>query len=385
MPVKLHYNFKDIFRAARFGLSIKKIWVMLLGILIGAIFYSVFTYLSAVVSGYSFKELWNQYHLLPVLGFGELYGWGKVLYIIGIIIFAFFFFVFGTAVSKIHFEQLKGDEFYEIKESLKFAFTKGLASFFAPVAILIITGLILLSGVIYGAINKIPYFGEIFFLLFAIPAFFVCIFIVYLLISFVVSLFLSPSITGTTGNDTFDTLFEIFSTLNEQPWRLFVYEVLLFLTMFVAGSIFTFFVGKAIGIGYWVLSAKWLMGTKFTNIMHNAWAFLPSYPFLADYLKYFKILGVEEIVSVAPGFLKLSGFQSVIAYITGVLGYFVIFIVLAYYGSMFYSGNNLIFITLYKKKDEIDLLAEEEEEEIFEEEEKEQEKEEEKKEEKKKE
>ena len=382
MPVKLHYNFKDVFRAARFGLSIKKIWVMFLGIFFGSIFYSIFTYLSAVLSGYSFKELWDQYHLLPIIGIGEIYGWAKIIYIIGLILFAFFIFIFGTAVSKIHFEQLKGDEFYEIKEALKFAFKNGLASFFAPIALLVIVLLILLSGVIYGLINKIPYFGEIFFIIFAIPAFFVCLFIVYLLLSFLVSLFLSPSIVGTTGNDTFDTLFEVFSTLNEQPWRLFVYEVLLFFTMFVAGSIFTFFVGKAIGIGYWVLSAKWLMGEKFSNIMNNAWAFLPSYPFLTNFSSYFKFLGIEEILLI-PGFIKLSGFQAAISYILGFIGYLIIFMVLAYYLSMFYTGNNLIFITLYKIKDEIDLLAPEEEEEEAIEEKEEEKKEEEKVEEKK--
>jgi hypothetical protein len=371
MPVKLHYNFKDVFRAARFGLSIKKIWVMFLGIFFGSIFYSIFTYISAILSGYSFKELWDQYHLLPIIGIGEIYGWAKIIYIIGLILFAFFIFIFGTAVSKIHFEQLKGDEFYEIKESLKFAFKNGLASFFAPIALLVIVGLILLSGVIYGLINKIPYFGEIFFIIFAIPAFFVCLFIVYLLLSFLVSLFLSPSIVGTTGNDTFDTLFEVFSTLNEQPWRLFIYEILLFFTMFVAGSIFTFFVGKAIGIGYWVLSAKWLMGEKFSNIINNAWAFLPSYPFLTNFSSYFKFLGIEEILLI-PGFLKLPLFQAAISYILGFIGYLIIFMVLAYYLSMFYAGNNLIFITLYKIKDEIDLLApEEEEEEVTEEKEEE--------------
>jgi hypothetical protein len=371
MPVKLHYNFKDVFRAARFGLSIKKIWVMFLGIFFGSIFYSIFTYISAILSGYSFKELWDQYHLLPIIGIGEIYGWAKIIYIIGLILFAFFIFIFGTALSKIHFEQLKGDEFYEIKESLKFAFKNGLASFFAPIALLIIVGLILLSGVIYGLINKIPYFGEIFFIIFAIPAFFVCLFIVYLLLSFLVSLFLSPSIVGTTGNDTFDTLFEVFSTLNEQPWRLFIYEILLFFTMFVAGSIFTFFVGKAIGIGYWVLSAKWLMGEKFSNIINNAWAFLPSYPFLTNFSSYFKFLGIEEILLI-PGFLKLPLFQAAISYILGFIGYLIIFMVLAYYLSMFYAGNNLIFITLYKIKDEIDLLApEEEEEEVTEEKEEE--------------
>jgi hypothetical protein len=315
--------------------------------------------------------LWDQYHLLPIIGIGEIYGWAKIIYIIGLILFAFFIFIFGTAVSKIHFEQLKGDEFYEIKESLKFAFKNGLASFFAPIALLIIVGLILLSGVIYGLINKIPYFGEIFFIIFAIPAFFVCLFTVYLLLSFLVSLFLSPSIVGTTGNDTFDTLFEVFSTLNEQPWRLFIYEILLFFTMFVAGSIFTFFVGKAIGIGYWVLSAKWLMGEKFSNIINNAWAFLPSYPFLTNFSSYFKFLGIEEILLI-PGFLKLPLFQAAISYILGFIGYLIIFMVLAYYLSMFYAGNNLIFITLYKIKDEIDLLApEEEEEEVTEEKEEE--------------
>ena len=35
MLVKLHFNWKDVPRALRFGFSLKKIWVQFLGLLIG--------------------------------------------------------------------------------------------------------------------------------------------------------------------------------------------------------------------------------------------------------------------------------------------------------------------------------------------------------------
>ncbi len=377
MPVKLHYNFKDVFRAARFGLSIKKMWVMFLSLILGFFFYSVFSYLALLVSGFSFKRIWETYKLIPLACIEPLSGWGNFFHITGTILFILIFFIFGTAVSKIHFEQLKGDEFYEIKESLKFSLSKGKASFLTPLLLIVLMLIIIITGFIWGLITRIPIIGPIIFIILAIPAFFTCLFLVYLFVSFLVSLLISPSIVGTTGNDTFDTLFEIFSTINEEPWRLFVYEILLFALIFVAGSIFTLFVSKAAWIAIVVLSKAYPV---FPQIVEKAHSLLPDIRPLGSFNNYLSLIGAGALTYIPPAPTNLGFWENLLGWFLGLFGYSLIFMVLSYMGSMFFSGNNLIFIVLYKKKDEIDLLKEEEEPESYmpeiEEEKKEEEKEE---------
>ncbi|MEN3043757.1 MAG: hypothetical protein ABDH37_00870 [Candidatus Hydrothermales bacterium] len=362
MPVKLHYNFKDVFRAARFGLSVKKMWVFFMGLVLGSFFYSFFSYIALLLSGWDFKTVWGTYKFLPIIFFEPLSFEGKVFHFIGLIIFLLIFFIFGTAVSKIHYEQLKGDEFYEIKEALKFSITKGKSSFLTPILLIILIILILLIGFIWGLISRIPLLGTLVFILFSIPAFFTCMFLVYIFFSLIVSLIISPSIVGTTGNDTFDTLFEIFSTINEEPWRLFLYELLLLGVMFVAGSIFTFFVSKAVLVAVVVLSKAYPL---FPSIIEKANSLLPDYKFLSELYPYFEKIGASALLYIPedPGSLGLWG--DILGWFLGFFGYALIFMVLSYIASMFFSGNNFIFIALYKKKDDIDLLKEEEEPESY--------------------
>jgi len=363
MPVKLHYNFKDVFRAARFGLSVKKMWVMFMGLVLGFFFYSVFSYLALIQSGWAFKRVWEIYKLIPIAFIEPLSEWGNFFHIVGVILFIITFFIFGTAVSKIHFEQLKGDEFYEIRESLKFSISKGKSSFLTPLLLIILMLIILITGFIWGLITRIPIIGPIIFIIFAIPAFFTCLFLVYLFVSFIASLFISPSIVGTTGNDTFDTLFEIFSTINEEPWRLFLYEMLLFTVIFIAGSIFTWFVSKAILVAIVVLSKAY---PQFPQIIEKAHSLLPYWKPLERFYDYLAFIGAGPLTYIPPSAPSQLGlWENLLGWFLGLFGYAVIFMVLSYLASMFFSGNNFIFITLYKKKDEIDLLKEEEEPESY--------------------
>ncbi|MGB9590711.1 MAG: hypothetical protein ACPL68_07485, partial [Candidatus Hydrothermia bacterium] len=66
MHIKLHFNFKDILRAPRYGLSVKKMWVQFIGIVIGLILYVPLTYLAYTMAGFRVEDVWRFYHLLPV-------------------------------------------------------------------------------------------------------------------------------------------------------------------------------------------------------------------------------------------------------------------------------------------------------------------------------
>ena len=63
--IDLHFNFKDIFRAPRLALSGKKIWIFIIGNLVGFISYWIITYLALMLSGLSFGDMVGKYGLYP--------------------------------------------------------------------------------------------------------------------------------------------------------------------------------------------------------------------------------------------------------------------------------------------------------------------------------
>ncbi len=362
---ELHWNYKDVFRAARFGFSAKKIWTMFLGILLGTILYSIFTYIGMALSGLPFSQVWSEFRFIPFPWMTELTIPGKIFVGIGIFLWFVSYFIFGTAVSKITIEQLKGDEFYEVKRAIAHGFKAGRSAVLAPITLAIIVGLILLGGVILGLIGKIPYFGELVLLILAIPVIFIVFFMVYLIVAFFFSLYMAPAVVGTTKSDTFDTLFEVFSTMNEENWRFIGYQLLLYGVKIVGFGLFAFFTGRVIAIINAVLSASWLMGQKFIGIADAALSYFPSIAFPNDltyqWVSKFLEITRTDLLLYPPSTPSLPWPQAVLGFIFGILLYLLVFTVIAYWGAMHWSGNTLIFTIMLKKKDEIDLLEEKEE------------------------
>ena len=362
---ELHWNYKDVFRAARFGFSAKKIWTMFLGILLGTTLYSIFTYIGMALSGLTFPQIWAEFRFIPFPWTIPLTIPGKIFVGIGMFLCFVSYFIFGTAVSKITIEQLKGDEFYEVKRAIAHGFKSGRSAVLAPITLAIIVGLILLGGVILGLIGKIPYFGELVLLILAIPVIFIVFFMVYLIVAFFFSLFMAPAVVGTTKSDTFDTLFEVFSTMNEENWRFIGYQILLYGVKIVGVGLFAFFTGRVIAIINGVLSASWLMGAKFVNIADAALSYLPSIAFPNDltyqWVSRFLELTKTDILLYPPSTPSIPWPQAVLGVVFGILLYLLIFTVIAYWGAMHWAGNTIIFTIMLKKKDEIDLLEQKEE------------------------
>ncbi|MEO0094631.1 MAG: hypothetical protein ABIL46_05520 [candidate division WOR-3 bacterium] len=387
MVTNLHFNFKDVFRAGRIGFSAKKMWISFLGLLIGGIGYTILSYIAFIAAGIDVGEVWSTYRLMPIL-IQEIecpwYSW--VLWIAGIIWWLCVALITGVAVSKVTYEQLKGDEFYEIKEAFKFALKNGKSTILAPFVLIVFIASLIVMGIILALITWIPYFGQLFFSIMAIPAFFVCIFILYLVIVTIVSLIIGPSIVGTTGNDTFDTLFESFSVINDQPWRFITYEFLLKIVIILGVGILGFFAAKAIFLCYTVIGIivpAEKLGNIFTNAAYYVKLVMPD--FCPESLRNF-ITGYIEWIGM-PNLLfppeYVSAYETwagaIASFILGIIYYLIILGVMSLGCSIYYAGNTLIFTVLVKKKDDKNLL--EIKEETFEEkaEEKTEEKEEEKK------
>jgi hypothetical protein len=358
----LHFNYKDVFRAGRLGFSAKKIWVSFIGLLIAFIGYGILAYLAFLIAGVEIGEIWDTYRLMPMYPLGlPWYTW--IVWVVGLLWWICVALIAGVGVSKITYEQLKGDEFYEIKEAIKFALKCGKSAILAPFVLILFMISLLLMGIVLAVITLIPYFGEIFFALMAIPAFAVCMFILYLVIVTMVSLIIGPSIVGETGNDTFDTLFESFSVINDQPWRFIGYEIILKIIVMIGIGILGFFAAKAIFLGHDVIGLV-VSANKLDNLFSNAayyvkivlpaWCPDAYYNTIVDYIQSIGMPNLLFPPDYVPAYESWAG--AISSFLLGVVYYLIILSVLAFGASIYWAGNTLIFTVLVKKKDDKNLL-----------------------------
>ncbi len=370
---KLHWNYKDVFRALRLGFSAKKVWMMSLGLLFGFAGYALLTYLAYVAAGTDLLTVWQMFRLLPFpspLDYAfPWYSW--VIYAVAVAWFLCAFLITGTAVSKVAYEQLRGDEFYESKEAFRFAFRNGSAVLASPLLILAFLALIVIFGLIFSLLGMIPVAGEIVVGLLAIIAFIASLFILYLLVVLLFSLLLGPSVVGATRSDTFDTLFEVFSCVNEQPARLVWYTAIV-AALAKIGSVLLGLAASAAGrIGYVITGS--FMGDKLADATANAAFYfkisLPDWwpPFLHQALvSLMNLYGLPEVY--LPGdYLSVSWSGDIAALLLGVCYYLIALMVLGYGLSVWFTGMTLNFSVLAYKKDEKNVLElPEDEEELIE-------------------
>ncbi len=364
---KLHFNYKDVFRAGRLGFSAKKMWIQFLGFLLAYAGYIILAYLAHMAGGLTLANIWDTYHLVPLYPAGLVwYSW--VIWAVGLIYWVAMVLVFGVAISKVTYEQLKGDEFFEIKEAIKFAFSTGKSAIIAPFVLILFVIVLVIMGVILSLIGSIPYFGELFVLVFTIPTFAVSLFIMYLFVVFVVSIIIGPAIVGTTKGDTFDTLFEAFSVLNDQPWRLVCYEVLLTAIKIVGVGILAFFSAKAIFFAHDILGI--FMGSKINDIFINAAYYvkinIPAIcpePCIRWFTLFLERIGMINLL-YPPEYITvdLHWAKVISSFGFGMIYYLIVLFVMSLGASIFWSGNTIIFTVLVKKKDDKNLLEVKEEE-----------------------
>ena len=111
-PVKLHFDYRDIFRAPRLALSGKKIWTFVVGNFIGYLGYLILTYIALLTAGTSISQSWEMFGLYPILvGFGVPW-YSYFIYCDGILFACIMVTLSCSAVSRITYKQLKGNDFY---------------------------------------------------------------------------------------------------------------------------------------------------------------------------------------------------------------------------------------------------------------------------------
>lgn len=357
----LHWNFKDLFRSLRLGFSAKKVWMCGLGLSVGLVAYSGFTYLAYLVAGHDVLKVWEIYRLLPFPepGFLPFTWFAWLVYAIGVLSLLTVMLVTGIAVTKVAYEQLRGDEFYESREAFRFAIKNASSVLLSPLLIAGFIIFIAFCGLILGLIGRIPHFGVAFTGLMALFAFFASLFIVYLGIVLFFSILLGPAVTGTSRSDMFDTLFEVFSCVNEQPWRLIWYTTLVAGIAKIGSFLFGLASSLAGRIGYSILQP--VMGTRITSLFDNAAFYfkvnLPDWwPLRELFLREIDLYDLPQIY--LPSEYLPSGWGNDIgSLLLGVVFYAVALMVISYGLSIWFTGQVLSYTVLVHKKDTKNILA----------------------------
>lgn len=367
--VSLRFDFRDIFRANRLAFSLQRIWIQFVGLVIGYLGYLIFTYLSLILAGKSFSNIFSQMGLLPCLAAYDANWYSWIVFIIGVLFLMAVYLLTSTAVSRATYMLLKGNNFYTWNEAFAFALKKAGSVLFSPLALAILIILFIIGGLVIGLLGKIPYVGELGFSVFYLLWLLAGLSLVFFIIILTVTVLFSPAIIATTDDDAFEAVFQSFSTFWNQPWRMIIYEALAGALAIVGFLVFAVLVKQAFLITDSIFMNA--MGDKYINLMGQAMYLLSGWvaPTIGCMnslfgnsagLFYFK----NEFLQLdIPTILNIS------AYIFSIMLLIFGAIVVSYGLSTFNVGQTLVYLILRKKKDNENLLERKDKEEEMEEEE----------------
>ncbi len=360
--MKLYFDFRDVFRAARYGLSGKKILLQFWGFLLGYAGYVILTYIALLVSGIGLGASWVTYRLFPAVVPGVLSWPGWIIYIAGVVFWVIMWLLYSTATAKITYQQLKGDDFYTARESIGFIKKNWKAIIFSPIMVIIIIAFLVVCGIIAGLIGKIPFLGELLVAIFTIPIWGAALFLVFLAVVFFVGIIAGPAIVATAREDSFETMIQFFSTIWSQTWRFVVYNVLLGGLVVAAVYVFGLFSYWALKAGYMIMG--WTMGPKLHNIAMAAINWLPTKLGLWSLWAKGWWTGKLALVSIyRMPHMELHGAESAAAVILGIFLLIIFGMVLSYGLATWSAGQTIIYLIIRKRKDDENLLEREDEEE----------------------
>jgi hypothetical protein len=356
--VNLRFDSRDLFKAGRYAFSGKKMAVHFGGIAICYVIYEIILYLSVLISG-QVKEFWSLFGLRPVSPLSDFSGLQEgvqpITYVamgIGFLVAFIIFFVTSTMVSKIALQQLRGDDFYSMKDSAGFARKQWKTIFGTFLGLIAILIFCIIWPVGIGLLGKIPVVGKIITMLSAfllIPAFMLGLLMALVVVVFLVALFFVPSITACVEQDTFENVYQHFSIVWNQPWRIAIYEILLMAWKAFCVGVFALMSG--VGFFLVLLPINLLIRGQLNEILWRADGWLGGIVQRVSYI----------LISPAPE--PHSALLAVAGMLMALTILFIIGFVLSYLASMASVGNTIIYVVLRKKISDENLLEVEEEEE----------------------
>jgi hypothetical protein len=354
---QMRFDIRDIFKSPRFALSLQRIWIQFLGLFVGYLGYLFFTYLSFMAARIGLSNGWKKYGLLPCI-FPESPNWYSVIiYMIGLIWLAAVYLITATAVSRATYMLVKGNHFYTWLNAVQFALKKTASILLSPVAIILIVMFFLAGGAVVGLLGRIPFVGEFGVTIFTFVWFFASLFVVFLMIIFVVTLIQAPAIIATTNDDAFEAVFQSFSLVWSQPWRLILYEFISSALAVVGLFVVAFLSKKAYIVMDRVFSN--VMGADFINIASHGMYLLNIWLFQSINWANSLLGDSSGLVYFSREFIPLQlphGYQYVTSYIFAIWMLIIGGVIFSYGLASFNVANTLSYIILRKKKDDENLL-----------------------------
>ena len=243
------------------------------------------------------------------------------------------------------------------------------AVFGAFVGLILVFLLCLLVPIIVGLLGKIPWVGKVIvtFSSLLMPfAFFLGLLMIYLVVVLSVSLFFVPAVVAAADTDTFETIYQHFSIVWNQPWRIVVYEFLLFGLKLICVSVWM--ISCLFSLSLVMLPIRYLLPEDMILFMGNANKWLGKLMNEISALPLLRDLGVfDTIASSSVSAAQLSTFDNLFVTLTSVFItlslLFVAGLILAYLFSIASVGNTIIYAILRRRSDGENLLEAEEDEE----------------------
>ena len=363
---ELHFDFRDIFRAGRYGFNPKKISVHLFGLGLAYLIYEILVYASLFIASESgVKQFWDTYALLPVCPLVD-YAFEDITIgamWLGTFILFVLFFLASTMVSKITIEGLRGDHFFSITASWRFVREHWKAVFGTLLGLIAILVLLALIPICVGLLGKIPMVGSVVLMFASVLtpfAFFLGLLMAYLLVGLGVSLFFAPSVVGAADSDAFETAYQHLAMLWNQPWRVLIYEIFLVGVKAICIPIWGIFC--LAGFALAMQPIYFLIPTDIQHIMWQTDRWLGGSIEKLNALPYMEHFGIFDIGSEAA---NLPITLNVAAIFMTLSLLFIVGLVIAYLFSIASAGNTLIYTILRRRVDGVNLLEVEEETEVL--------------------
>lgn len=217
----LSFGVSDAVRSARYGFNARNVWAFWKGIVKAWLIWTFFVYAGFFASGDSMADRFQSSVLCPLpdaLFFASVPA--IALLVLGTLLAILVMMTTSMKVSRLTFEQLRGDQFYSEGDAARFSGSNWRPVLLTPLTLLagIVLGLLILM--LAGLLGRIPGAGPAIAAILLLPSWMLGLFLVLAGIALLLSYHLVPVITASTGGDTFENLFELFSTITSRPFRL---------------------------------------------------------------------------------------------------------------------------------------------------------------------
>lgn len=349
-------NIKAILKAPAAAMSAKQILVTTLFLCLGVVVYQAGLYLAYLIDDQNCSTIFSAYGLLTfaIPSLTSTISWGVWSLAVGGGLLSVMLGPF--AVSAMHIEELRGNRFLSIKESIRFAFARLPQMLLSEITV---GGFILFVALIfalYGFITRIPYVGDwIFSILFVIPSFVIAILVTFA--GFVLSLMfiLLPAVAAADRKgETFGAIVESFSTVLREPARWFGWTAYSLGIAKISGWVYAYFCYRAV---QFMVGASMIGGGE--GVYQLIKGGLGHLPVRSDFPRHIFTLWPNSRLSFSLDYWSLVPSDNPATYLMAVMLFLIFASVVGYMLAIIATTQAHLYVLIRKQKDNYDVASEE--------------------------